>query len=97
MNIYPLPDITGDAATHAISDSLPADAKWIQLLADAGNSGVVRIGGADTTDTFGFPLAAGKSMFIPQDHADIVSYYPLANVFYNAGNGDVLYVLYGAG
>lgn len=94
---YSLPDITGDGATHALDVPSVVRAKWVQVLADSGNSGVVRIGGPDVTDSVGLPLEKGKSIFYPQDHADQTSFYPLSSLHYNAANGDVLYVQYGAG
>ncbi len=98
MTLYSLPDITGDGSTHSISANSGAQAKWVQLLADPANSDTpIRISGADCSDTQGFPLAAGASFLCPQDHADVTSFYPIREIFYNAANGDKLYILYGAG
>lgn len=97
MIVNSLADITGDGATHAITVDLPSQAKWVQLLADPSNSGRIRVGGPNTTGSIGLPLTPGASTFYPQDHADVTSYYPLFEIFYNAANGDKLYVQYGVG
>lgn len=93
MILKDLADITGDAATHALSDG-PEKAKIIQLYADAANSGAIRIGGVDVSATRGTPLIAGASMFLPAI-SDPFEFWQFSRVYYYAGNGDKLYVLYG--
>lgn len=95
MIVQTLADITGDGATHPIvTDS--RQAKWVQFLADPDNSGVVRIGGPEISDSQGFPLVAGGSFeFDPV--AERSSFYLMAEICYNASNGDKLYIMYGVG
>lgn len=95
-----LPDITGDGSTHTLLSQsglspLPTTlrCKWIQFIADKNNGAAIRIGGSLTTSSRGLPIAAGSAMFFPQI-SDFGSMYDLGTTFYNASNGDKLYVMY---
>ena len=84
--------LTGVAATETVTADTQKG-KWVQLLADAGNSAAVNIGGPATSATVGFPLAAGASIFFPQI-SDAMEFYQLAKIYYYAANGDKLHVLW---
>lgn len=97
MFIYPLADITGNGAAHALSSDPNIRAKWVQITADPANGAAVRIGGSTTASGVGFPLAKGQTLLLPQDPTDVTSFYYLNSIKYYAANSDKLYVLYGAG
>lgn len=85
--------LTGTAAQASLTNDT-SKAKWVQLLADSANSGNVLVGGNDTSATVGFPLAAGSSQFLPSI-SDLFEFYQLSSLYFYAGNGDKLHVLYG--
>jgi hypothetical protein len=84
--------LTG-AATQATITADTSKAKWVQLLADSGNSAAINIGGPEVSATAGFPLAAGASQFLPSV-SDLFEFYQFNKSYYYAANGDKLHVLY---
>jgi len=95
MNLVSLDDITGDGNTHSLVEAGdPRAGKYVQLLADPDNTGTIRVGGPNTTANRGLPLAPGASMNYSPVSEAMISFYPLEKIFYNAPNGDKLYVQY---
>lgn len=84
--IVTVPDITGDAANHAVSTGT---ARWIQFVAPAANAANVRVGDSNISSTRGIPIPPGGSMFLPES-PDLGLGYDLANVFYRATTGDIV-------
>lgn len=94
MIVNNLPDITGDGTTHPLVDDT-ATGKFVLVKTDEANSATpVRVGGPQTSANRGIPLPPGSSLTFPTI-SDPMEMYPLAKIFYNAANGDKIYVEYG--
>lgn len=84
-------DITGAAA--AVQVSATGTARWVQIIAPAANSAVIRCGGSTASATVGAPVAAGGGLFYPVMAADSRQavnqhYYNLAGLYCYVGSGD---------
>jgi hypothetical protein len=90
-------DITGDSASHRIQTS--GYAQWVIISTPSTNSAVVRIGGSTVSSTRGIPVAPGGSLMFPPLPADprqatADRTYNLAGIYYLAGTGDKLSVMW---
>lgn len=92
VNLSTIADITGDGSAHKISSTAIA-ARWVQIIAPAGNSAVVRIGDVNTSNTRGASVAAGGGFMLPPS-ATSPQNYDLSKIYYYAANGDKLTVTY---
>lgn len=84
-------DVSGSSTAVQIATS--GTARWIQVIAPAANSNVVRCGDSTVTATRGLPIAAGGGfMFptIPPDTRQAVNqhYYSLSTVYCFISSGD---------
>jgi hypothetical protein len=84
-------DITGDGSAHAITSS--GTARWVLIIAHSTNSATARCGASTTSSTRGFPIAAGGGLMLPP--ALNQDFFPLAQVYCYAANGDKLSVGWG--
>jgi len=78
-------EVTCDSAAHAVSTS--GLAVWVQFIAPAANSAVVRVGDSNVSATRGFPIAAGGGYNTPvlgQGNPR----YDLTKIFYYCTTGD---------
>ena len=84
--------ISGTSGVVSLASS-SAKAKWIQFTAPSTNSDPVLIGGAEVTNSVGFPLDPGAGQFLPPAN-DIYEFYPFNKTYVYVESGDVLNILY---
>lgn len=87
-----LPDITGDGSAHQVAAT--GSGRWVQIIAPAANSAAVRIGRSDVSSSKGAPVAPGAGFLLPPS-TNINIQYSLNSIYYYAGNGDKLSVIWG--
>lgn len=90
-NVHPLAEITGTGAAVQVSTS-PARAKWIQIIADKGNSAEVWFGDSTVAIGVGLKIPAGGGYNTPT--CDQCIYTPAAHWIYIA-NGDKVTLAWG--
>ena len=83
LNPSTYPDVAGANSTTQLATTGGCSA--IQLLADSGNSYVIRWGGVSTTSAQGGTIAPGAGQFLPYTGNN---YYPLASLYVYVQTGD---------
>jgi len=92
VTIKDLADITGDGSTHAIS-AAPLYCSWVEIVAPAANTALLRIGSSSISATQGISVAPGGGYMLPI-LSDSRRRYDLSAIYYRAANGDKLNVQY---
>ena len=91
-NLHPLADFTGAGAAVQLSTNANIKAKWIQVIADPGNSAAIRFGDATTSATVGLSIAKGAGYNTPTCGNCV---YQLTAHYLYIANGDKVYVAWG--
>ncbi len=92
MVLNNLAEITGDAAAHALTTG-SEKGKYVIIQTPSANGADVRIGGASVSSSVGLPVPKGTTIILPPV-SDPMEVYPLAGLYYYAGSGDKLNVMY---
>ena len=82
-------EITGTGAAVQVASS--GAARWVQVIADPGNTSSVRVGDSTVNTTSGAKVAAGGGLLLPYQNAN----YTLASIYVYVANGDKVSVLWG--
>ncbi len=90
--LHPIAEITGTGAAVAISTDSSSRPAWVQVIAPAGNSAVVRFGDSTTSATMGLPIAAGGGYNTPVCSSCV---YTLSTLYVYVANGDKADVAWG--
>ena len=91
MQLYPIADIVGDNAAHAIS----ATSKMARLLALTATGGNARLGDNTVAAARGVELPADKVVLIYADQADFTNRMDLLSQYAYVPNGTTLTIAYG--
>ena len=91
-NIHTIATISGSGAKVQISTDSQTRAKWIQVIADSGNSAKVFFGDSTVSATTGLPIAAGAGYNTPACQSCV---YTLSATYVYVGSGDKVYVAFG--
>ena len=92
-SISTLTDISGTGSKVALATS--GSALWVQFVAPAGNTAVVRVGDTNVTTTRGTAMAAGSGFLLPRISGTNQQLYNLSQIFVLVQSGDSLTVSYG--
>lgn len=87
-------DLTGNGAAQQMT-AITCTGRWVQFVAPASNSAIVRVGDSNTSASRGLPMAAGSGLLLPPATNVNYIYSPSALYFY-AANGDKLSVACGS-
>lgn len=97
MIVYTPPDITGDSATHKLSD-IPglgiSKCKWMQMIGITIAAHASRVGDVNTTATRGTLITAGGGQ-IWYPIAMQMDFYDLTQIYYTIATGDTAQFLAG--
>lgn len=93
---YTMADITGTGAAVRIQTS--GTARWVEIVAQAGNAANVRFGDSAVTAARGIPIVPGAGQFLPfippRTGMNASNLYDLSSIYVYVASGDKVSVIW---